>query len=291
MPPTDAPIAARADGPLFHVNWSAVVAGALAASALSFVLLSFAAALGLSVASASPTWRDASAVLWLLSGLFLVLVALASFALGGYIAGRLRDRWHAIPPDEVELRDGMHGLLAWALAVVITALLVAATTAGILARGVPAIASSQATAAEPLLSYELDRLFRGERRLPPDQSTQTRAEAGRILLTASGHQGLTADDRAQLVRLAAAATGLAAADAERRVDDVVARSRTAVARARRSGVILGFMSAAALLLGAAAAWFAACLGGRHRDEEGAPSLVWPHGRAATVRATPIETRR
>jgi hypothetical protein len=38
-------------------------------------------------------------------------------------------------------------------------------------------------------------------------------------------------------------------------------------------VIVAFMTAAALVLGAAAAWFAACLGGRHRDEA-APSLMW-----------------
>jgi hypothetical protein len=271
------------------MHWSAIIAGALAAAALSFVLLSFAAALGLSIASASPTWRDASAALWLLSGLFLILVALVSFALGGYIAGWLRTPWHAASPDVVEFRDGLHGVLAWGLAVVITALLVAATTAGVLSRGSTASAAPQASAAETLLSYELDRLFRGERRLPADQLSQSRAEAGRILLTASGHQGLTADDRAHLVRLVAASTGLAPADAERRVDDVVARSRTAVAKARRSGVILGFMSAAALLLGAAAAWFAACLGGLHRDTAIAPALVWPPGRPASARTAPTVT--
>ncbi len=45
--------------------------------------------------------------------------------------------------------------------------------------------------------------------------------------------------------------------------------------------MLGFMTAAALLLGAAAAWYAACLGGRHRDEDIAPSWMWPR-RATTL---------
>jgi hypothetical protein len=42
------------------------------------------------------------------------------------------------------------------------------------------------------------------------------------------------DDRAYLVRLVVAQTGSAAPDAERRVDDVAARAKDAIARARRS---------------------------------------------------------
>jgi hypothetical protein len=99
-----------------------------------------------------------------------------------------------------------------------------------------------------------------------------RAEAGRILLTSSGHDGVTADDRTYLVQLVAAATGLAPADAERRVDNGIANSRTALNRSRRSTIILAFSLATALLLGAVAAWAAACAGGRHRD--GAPLPEW-----------------
>jgi hypothetical protein len=39
-------------------------------------------------------------------------------------------------------------------------------------------------------------------------------------------------------------------------------------------VILAFMAGAAALLGAVAAWFAAGVGGRHRDSEAVPALVW-----------------
>lgn len=63
-------------------------AGALAAGAMSFILLSFGVAIGLGVSSASPTWRDASAALALLSGLYLIIQAVISFGFGGYIAGR-----------------------------------------------------------------------------------------------------------------------------------------------------------------------------------------------------------
>src|SRR3954464_13212153 len=102
------------------VHWSAVIAGAIAAAALSFVLLAFGTGLGLAMSSVSPTWRDASFALWFLSGLYFVFVALVSFAFGGYVAGRTQSRLASVAAtDEAEFRDGMHGLLAWALAIVI----------------------------------------------------------------------------------------------------------------------------------------------------------------------------
>jgi MFS family permease len=61
-----------------------------------------------------------------LSGLYLLLAALVSFGLGGYVAGRVGERWSTTARDDVvEIRDGMHGTLAWAIAVVITGLLAA----------------------------------------------------------------------------------------------------------------------------------------------------------------------
>src|SRR5207302_10941160 len=95
--------------------------GCVSAAALSFVLVTFAAAVGLGVSSTAPTWRDASAALWLLSGIYLILQAIVSFALGGYIAGRLRRPLVAGPSEQVETRDGLHGLMVWAVAVVLGA--------------------------------------------------------------------------------------------------------------------------------------------------------------------------
>jgi hypothetical protein len=65
---------------------------------------------------------------------------------------------------------------------------------------------------------------------------------------------------------------LAGADAERRVDTVIADARKAISRTRASAVILAFSIATSLLLGAAAAWAAAEAGGRHRD--GMPLPNW-----------------
>ena len=93
--------------PTSFLQWTPVIAGALVASALSLVLIAFGSAIGLSIVSSSPTWRDASPALALLSGLYLLLTALAAFGLGGYVAGRLRERWlPGAHTDVVEFRDG-----------------------------------------------------------------------------------------------------------------------------------------------------------------------------------------
>jgi hypothetical protein len=253
-----------------YLQWTPVIAGALGAAALSLILVTFAAAVGLGVSSAAPTWRDASVALWILSGIYLVLQAVLSFGFGGYIAGRLRFPLAAGPADEVETRDGLHGLAVWALAVVLGGVLAALVGASTINRSSPS--SAVTSAAEPLLSYELDRLYRSARRAPNADLRPDRAEAGRILLTASSHDGMSSEDRGYLIQQVAAATGLAAPEAERRVDNVVANSKIAIARSRRSTIILAFSLATALLLGSVAAWAAACAGGRHRD--GAPVPDW-----------------
>jgi hypothetical protein len=253
-----------------YLQWTPVIAGALAATALSLILVTFAAAVGLGVSSTSPTWRDASAALWILSGIYLILQAVVSFGFGAYIAGRLRRPLVAGPADEVESRDGLHGLAVWALAVVLGSIVAAFIGAATISRASPSTAN--ASAAEPLLSYELDRLFRSARRPPNVDLRSDRAEAGRILLTSSGHDGVSTDDRAYIIQLVGSTTGLSPTDAERRVDNGIANAKIALTRSRRSTIILAFSLATALLLGAVAAWAAACAGGRHRD--GAPLPEW-----------------
>lgn len=269
-----APVAEAAAG---YIQWAPIFAGALAAAALAFVLHGFAAAIGLSVSSTAPTWRDASMALLALSGLYLVLVALASYGLGGYVAGRMRARLSAAStPDEVEVRDGGHGLLTWAIATLITGLILiwgAQAATRLAAPSAGAAGPSASVGGENIIAYDLDRLFRAERRPPDTDLSYSRAEAARILLTASSHSGMTAEDRAYLVRLVAARTGLEASAADQRVNATVASARENLSRARRSATLIGFMAAAAALLGAAAAWFAACAGGRHRDGAAAPSLM------------------
>ena len=265
------------------LQWSPIVLGAFAATALSSVLLTFAITIGLGVASTAPTWRDASAALAILSGLYLIIQSVLSFGLGGYIAGHTRTPTDPASVDETEHVDGAHGLGTWALAVVMGAILATWVGAATVSRTSSIRGPAQASAAEPLLSYELDRLFRAGRRAPTVDLSAERAEAGRILLTTSSHSGLSVDDRAYLIQQVGALTGLAAADAERRVDSVIVSAKTAIARSRRSTVILAFSVATAILLGAVAAWAAACAGGRHRDGASLPEWM--------VRSKALDRRR
>ena len=261
----------RTTDPAWRVAWSSVVLGALTATAVSSILITFGAAIGLGVSSASPTWRDASVALWLLSGIFLLLIALVSFGCGGYFAGRSRPSYGAAAADDVERRDGWHGIASWALAVVLSVMMAALVSASTIGRST--VLSAPPAASEPsILSYEIDHLFRAQKRLPNAELEQVRAEAGRILLTSSSHSGVSPDDRAWLVQTVTTLTGTAGPDAERRVDTIIANARHAIRRARASTVILAFSLAASLLLGAIAAWAGAEAGGRHRD--GMPLPEW-----------------
>jgi hypothetical protein len=252
------------------LDWTSIIIGSLVAAAVSAILVTFGAAVGLGVSSSSPTWRDASIALWLLSGIFLILQSLVSFGCGGYLAARIRSPYSSSVSEETERRDGFHGLASWALAILI----------GVMVAAFISLAASRSTAlnnppstTEPsILSYEIDHLFRGPRRLTAADIVPVRSEVGRILMTSSSHEGVSSDDRAFLTQLVSAVTGLTGADAEHRVDSIIAESKRAISHARAAGIVLAFSVAAALLLGAVAAWAAAEAGGRHRD--GKPLPGW-----------------
>ena len=207
-------------------------------------------------------------------GLYLVLVAIVAYGAGGYVAGRMRGRLSAGAPDEIEFRDGVHGAAVWALATLLTALIVFGGAQALTRVAAPSsgpAGPSTSVAGENIIAYDVDRLFRGTR---SDANIEySRAEAARILLTASSHRGMLPEDRTELIRLVTARTGLGQPEAERRVDDVIARAKENISRARKSAVILAFSAGASALLGLVIAWFAACEGGRHRDGT-PPSMVW-----------------
>ena len=276
----NAPVAADST---IDLHWGGIIAGAICASALAFVLHAFAGAIGISLSSTAPTWRDSSSVLVLLSGLYLVLAALASYSFGAYIAARLRAPSNGTP-ELTEFRDGIDGLLVWALATLLTGLIALAVVQSTARLATTSGTSAETSVAgENIIAYDLDRLLRSDRR-PQGLDGPTnyqRAEAARILLTASSHRGIQADDRSYLVRLVSALTGLAPPDAERRVDQVTAQAKENISRARRAGVILGFMVGAAALLGAAAAWYVACATGRHRDRRETLHSLWDWSRPTT----------
>jgi len=175
-----------------HFQWAAILGGAAVAAGTSLTLHAFAAGIGLSVASAAPTWRDSSSLIWLVGGVYLLFVAIISFAVGGYVAGRMRAPLN-IAAAETEFRDGMHGLATWGVALVLSAIL----ALGAAAVAAPSSASSGNTpapsAGETIIATQLDELFRSGKVI--DDLAYRRAEAARILLKSSSHNGVPNSDR------------------------------------------------------------------------------------------------
>ena len=74
------------------VDWPAIIAGAVLASAISFVLFAFGAALGLSLTSPYPREGVSATTFGIVLALWVLWVLVSSLAAGGYLAGRLRRR-------------------------------------------------------------------------------------------------------------------------------------------------------------------------------------------------------
>lgn len=106
-----------------YIDWPAIIAGIVVASAISLVLLTFGSAIGLSFTDfnagddVAPIWIAIAAASWLL------WVQISSFMAGGYLTGRMRKRHHDASEDESDVRDGAHGLLVWAGALILGAVI------------------------------------------------------------------------------------------------------------------------------------------------------------------------
>jgi hypothetical protein len=139
-------------------------------------------------------------------------------------------------------------------------------------------AALQATGSVNPADIYVDKLFRASPAAPAPASSsnsatlsnatpnQSRAEVVR-LWTFDVHEGydFSAADKAYVVQVVAARTGLSQADAERRVNDVIAEAKTAADNARKGAAKLSFWLTAAMLFGAFAASLAAVEGGSLRD--------------------------
>lgn len=201
-----------------RVDWAAIMAGAVLATAVGLILLAFGGALGLSIVSPYEREGTSAAAFVIAAGLWLLWVQLLSFSIGGYVAARLR----TVQPDanehEIDVRDGLHGVLAWGVGVLAAAVIAfagigGATSAAQNADSPRDMAATVATA----ISDEIDEAAAAEPAANPEAS-----------------------------------------------DEGVAERRAEVAR--KLTILAAFASAASLMVGAAAAFFAAGFGGKHRDQ-------------------------
>jgi hypothetical protein len=246
-----------------YVDWGAIAAGVFVAIAISSVFLAFGSAVGLSLASFNANESAPVIGLVIAGGLWLLWVQISSFVSGAYVAGRMRRRIGDAKPYEVEMRDGAHGLIVWAVNIVIGSVLAGWITIAGITGAINTASNSGA------MDYFADRLMRsdavaGAAAASPDG--QYNAQIGRILVRNIAARTVDPADRSYLVREISARTGLAEADAQKRVDDTVAMLKAQAETARRYGVLLAFMTAASLLVSGVAAWWAATAGGKHRDE-------------------------
>jgi hypothetical protein len=106
-------------------SWSVVIAGALAAWAVSFIFITLGSGVGLVISS--PFSGPSTGTMTIIGAIWLIIAQSISYATGGYLAARLRIRDH-IPGDETMFRDAAHGFMAWVVGVgVLSALLLVAS--------------------------------------------------------------------------------------------------------------------------------------------------------------------
>lgn len=257
------------------VSWGAVLAGALAAAALSLILLILGAGLGLSTFSpwtgvgASAATFGVSAIVW------VAVTQLAASGLGGYLAGRFRTRWTDLQRDEVFFRDTVHGFLAWAVATVATAAVLTGTIGAVLGQAPRAATPSMEGAAmaqgpgRAVDVYYVDMLLRGNGAGAPviaaAATPMAHAEAARIMAHGLREGALPDEDVRYLSLLVTQRTGLAPAEAQRRVLSTFERARQTAGSVAKAGAHASLWMFIALLAGAFVASWLGTVGGRQRD--------------------------
>jgi hypothetical protein len=272
------------------VSWAAIIAGAVAAAAISIMLLIFGAGLGLSSVSPWPHNGVSVTTFTVLAAIWLVLVQWISSAIGGYIAGRLRTKWVGVHTDEVFFRDTAHGFLAWGLATVVVAGMLSMASTAATTAGTQLAASAQSTTTAT--NYYVDELFR-ENLTPPGEGSAaltpadngssamvtglsdqaTRAQATTILTEGAANNGnVSQADNAYLVQLVSGRTGLSPADAQTRVNNVIAEEQADITKAkqvadaaRKASAKAAIFTFVSLLIGAFIASVSGAIGGRLRD--------------------------
>ena len=239
----------------FH--WGIAIAGAIAAAATSFFLLTLGAGVGLALAPSHPTAGKAVAFLTLGAVYFFAAQAFG-FAVGGYLVGRLIGPEAGENRKEEEFRAAAHGFVMWAVAIV-AGLLILAISSG--------VAGSEMLTANPSSqsdnsNYFVDLMFRGA---PASAKVDSdKAEATRILaMAAVGASNAT--DTARLGELVSQDANLSESAGLERVADVEARAKLAADQARKTASMLSLWTALSLLFGSVVA-VASAISARWMDD-------------------------
>jgi hypothetical protein len=254
---------------------------------MTLVLVSLGAGLGLTSISPWPNEGASAKTFAITTGIGLIVVQWLAAGTGGYITGRLRTKWVGVHTHEVFFRDTAHGFLSWALATLVGSVFLASAASSVLGGGLDEAATVAGGAAQGgaqsamqssqspmgVSGYDVDSLFRSDH---PDQTANPQAadaQAARILASGISNGQVSQQDRAYLAQMVATRTGVAPADAQKRVDDVIAREQAAVVKAkqvadvaRKATAKFAIFTALSMLIGAFIASAAAAYGGSLRDE-------------------------
>jgi len=250
-----------------YVEWSAIFAGAILTSAIIVLMTAFGSAIGLSLVS--PYHGPSPIIFYIALALWFTWITVSSFVAGGYVTGRMRRPVDGATPHEVHVRDGVHGLVVWAVAVAIGTSLAslsiasAVTTlslssavkggADLAKSGASSMSSGVASVADPL-GYSVDNLLRiddtasaAKSALAGNSGTTdtSRQEISRILVMSAANGSVSSDDRTFIARVVATRAALAPPDAEKRVDAIFAQVKGAADKirdanetARKAGITL-----------------------------------------------------
>ena len=265
----------------YRFSWGLAIAGGVAATAVTFFLLTLGSGFGLLLVNpishagpTTPTFLTGGAIYFFAAQAF-------GFAVGGHLAGRLLGPLVESRIQE-DFRAAAHGLIVWAVTVLATLFVIAfaglsAANSGATTAALYGAAASKTADAAPT-AYLVDVLFRPEQGAAEIAAanavinTNARAEATRILeagLT-RGEQ-LDEADHARLVSLVTAQAGITLDKAISRVDtmqsEMHAKTAHALDVARKLASYASLWIAASLLFGALIAMFAAILARLEDDRE------------------------
>ena len=271
------------------VSWGAIVAGGVASAAMAIILMTLGAGLGLISVSPWPNEGASAETVGIGVIVWSIVIEIAAFGLGGYLAGRLRTKWASLHGDEVYFRDTAHGFVTWALGTLVSIAIVT-TAAGHVVRGSAEVgaaavggAGAAVAAAGPAMmdgagpmagprrgnpmDYYVDLLFRpagptpaaGEgaattttpapattapMTMPPSGTAEDlNADRAQILHIAAasfkdGTFTLAPEDKTYIAQLVAQRTGLSQPEAEKRVDDTIAKAKATMDEAAQKVVAL-----------------------------------------------------
>lgn len=249
------------------VSWGAIFAGAAAAASLALMLLMLGAGLGLTSISPWENQGFAAGTVGIAAIAWLTFTQIVASGMGGYLAGRLRTKWVDTHTNEIYFRDTAHGFLTWAVALLVSAVLLTTTISsliggsakivGSVAGGATATAVNNAGEGSSMLSkssmeYFTRSLFRASGSTPAGNSNASgndvmamnqpappKAESPAQLAEVTGifansiYSGaLPQDDLTYVAQLVSQNTGISQQEAEQRVQAVYDKAQANLKEAK-----------------------------------------------------------